>query len=89
MAEAEGFGDEEEKEWVDPKTFKPDLYIAAMLNDTEKVIDYLSQQVPPTHIDTSNNWTVIVFSLVVSFYGKNIYLLIVLIVYFLAIALGR
>jgi len=49
--------DDEEKEPIDPITLKPDLYAAAMRNDTSQVLQYLEQKVPPTFIDTSNNWT--------------------------------
>lgn len=53
-------GDEEEEEEVpriDPVTLKPDLYAAAATNDTEKVAEFLEQQVPATFIDESNGWT--------------------------------
>jgi hypothetical protein len=37
---------------------KPDLYEAAKINDTEKVLRLLADQVPPTFIDDNNGWTV-------------------------------
>ena len=37
---------------------KPDLYEAAKINDTEKVLKLLADQVPPTFIDDNNGWTV-------------------------------
>jgi hypothetical protein len=37
---------------------KPDLYEAAKVNDTEKVLRLLADQVPPTFIDDNNGWTV-------------------------------
>jgi hypothetical protein len=37
---------------------KPDLYEAAKINDTEKVLRLLVDQVPPTFIDDNNGWTV-------------------------------
>ena len=49
------------KVYVDPKTFKPDLYAAASINDTAAVLDYLNKQTPGTYIDTKTGWTVNVF----------------------------
>lgn len=39
-------------------TLKPDLYAASVANDTQKVAELLSKNVPGTFIDTSNGWTV-------------------------------
>jgi len=49
--------EEEEEEKIDPKTLKPELYAAAVANDTSKVLALLSQGVPPTFIDPTNSWT--------------------------------
>lgn len=48
---------EEEEEKPEPRIFKPDLYEAAMLNDTQKVFTFLEEQVPPTHVDEASGWT--------------------------------
>jgi len=51
--------DEEEVIVVDPITLKPELYSAAVANDTTKVVSLLQQQrVPGTFIDASSGWTV-------------------------------
>jgi len=50
--------EEEEEEKPDPRTFKPDLYAAAQNNDTERVLELLHKDVPPTFVDDSNGWTV-------------------------------
>jgi len=52
-----GAEDEEEEEFIDPVTLKPDLYAAAVANDTEKVEGYLNMKVPPTFIETATGWT--------------------------------
>jgi ankyrin repeat protein len=48
---------EEEEEKPEPRIFKPDLYEAAMQNDTQKVFTFLEEQVPPTHVDEASGWT--------------------------------
>jgi ankyrin repeat protein len=48
---------EEEEEKPEPRIFKPDLYEAAMNNDTQKVFTYLEEKVPPTHVDEQSGWT--------------------------------
>lgn len=48
---------DEEEEKPEPRIFKPDLYEAAMSNDTQKVFTYLEEQVPPTHVDEMSGWT--------------------------------
>lgn len=53
----DGFQDGEEVEEVDPRSLKPDLYFAAQQNDTSKVLELLSGQVPATYVDDSNGWT--------------------------------
>eukprot|EP01031_Cornospumella_fuschlensis_P028320 gene28320-34195_t len=52
-----GEGEEEEKPQIDPNTLKPDLYLAASTNDTEKVLQLLDIKVPPTHVDTRTGLT--------------------------------
>jgi ankyrin repeat protein len=47
----------EEVEKPDPRTFRPDLYEAAKSNDTTRVLQYLSDGVPPSYIDAFNGWT--------------------------------
>jgi hypothetical protein len=49
----------QEMEYIDPMTLKPDLYAAAVANNTQKVVDYLKMEVPGTFIDTATGWTVI------------------------------
>ena len=44
----------------DPRFLKPDLYEAAKVNDTESVLKFLAEKVPPTFIDHNNGWTVII-----------------------------
>ena len=65
-ASGEGKGveeeEEEEEERPDPRTFKPDLYSAAQSNDTDRVIELLLKDVPPTFVDDSNGWTVSCFA---------------------------
>lgn len=51
------------KVYVELKTFKPDLYAAASINDTTAVLDYLSRGTPGTYIDTKTSWTVRFFAL--------------------------
>jgi hypothetical protein len=48
----------QEMEYIDPMTLKPDLYAAAVANNTQKVVDYLKMEVPGTFIDTATGWTV-------------------------------
>lgn len=50
-------GEEEEEETVDPLLLKTDLYDAAVANDTEKVLQFLDINVPPTYIDSKNGFT--------------------------------
>lgn len=49
---------QEEAVYIDPNTLKPDLYLAASNNDTEKVAQYLEQHVPPIHVDVRSGLTV-------------------------------
>jgi hypothetical protein len=49
----------QEKSELDPRTLKPDLFQAAKVNNTERVLQLLGNQVPPTFIDSSNGWTVL------------------------------
>jgi len=49
--------EEEEVEYIDPITLKPDLYAACVANNTEKVVEYLRMEVPGTFIDTATGWT--------------------------------
>lgn len=49
---------DEEAVIIDPITLKPDLYSAAVANDTSKVVSLLQQQVPGTFIDAASGWTV-------------------------------
>jgi hypothetical protein len=49
---------DEEAVIIDPITLKPELYSAAVANDTTKVISLLQQQVPGTFIDAASGWTV-------------------------------
>ena len=49
--------EEEEVEKPEPRIFKPDLYAAAVANDTQKVFDFLEENVPPTHVDEGSGWT--------------------------------
>ena len=60
MADADhelGLDAEEEEEKPEPRIFKPDLYAAAVANDTQKVFDFLEENVPPTHVDEGSGWT--------------------------------
>eukprot|EP01039_Chlorochromonas_danica_P004752 gene4752-5209_t len=50
-------GEEEEEVHIDPNTLKPDLYFAASTNETDKVLELLNQNVPPTHIDIRSGLT--------------------------------
>lgn len=43
---------------IDPNTLKPNLYQAAVANDTMQVLQYLDQNVPPTYVDTRTGLTV-------------------------------
>ena len=52
-----GDPEEEEEEKPEPRIFKPDLYEAAMENDTQRVFTYLEEHVPPTHVDETSGWT--------------------------------
>jgi hypothetical protein len=49
---------DEEVVIIDPITLKPELYSAAVANDTSKVVSLLQQQVPGTFIDAASGWTV-------------------------------
>jgi hypothetical protein len=49
---------DEEAVIIDPITLKPELYAAAVANDTSKVVSLLQQQVPGTFIDAASGWTV-------------------------------
>lgn len=49
---------DEEEVIIDPITLKPELYYAAVANDTSKVVSLLQQQVPGTYIDAASGWTV-------------------------------
>lgn len=49
---------EEEVPQIDPVTLKPDLYKAAVNNDTNQVLQYLEQKVPPNHIEARTGMTV-------------------------------
>ena len=60
MADADhelGLDAEEEEEKPEPRIFKPDLYAAAVANDTQKCFDFLEENVPPTHVDEGSGWT--------------------------------
>lgn len=46
------------EEKPDPKTFRPDLYQAAMKNDTNSVMQFLRDQVPCDYIDPKTSYTV-------------------------------
>ena len=49
--------DEEQEEQPDPRIYKPDLYAAAMADDTDAVLEWLYKEVPGTYVDDSNGWT--------------------------------
>lgn len=53
---------EEEEEKPDPRVYKPDLFEAAERDDTERVLQLLSEGVPPTYVDTFNGWTALHWS---------------------------
>jgi len=46
--------DEEQEEQPDPRIYKPDLYAAAMADDTDAVLEWLYKEVPGTYVDDSN-----------------------------------
>ena len=50
--------EEEEEERADPRSLKPDLYAAAVQNDTAKVLELLAVNVPATYVDDASGWTV-------------------------------
>ena len=49
--------DEEEEEKPDPRIFRPDLYEAALNNDTSKVLKLCDDGTPPTYIDPGTGLT--------------------------------
>jgi len=55
--EHNGLETEEDVPVVDPNTLKPNLYQAAIANDTAQVLQYLDQNVPPTYIDARTGLT--------------------------------
>ena len=59
--EGDALGEEEEIIKPHPRTFKPDLYAAAVADDTQKVLTLLSEDVPPTYVDEASGWTVSLF----------------------------
>ena len=50
--------EEEEEDRIDPRSLKPDLYAAAVQNDTARVLELLDGKVPPTFVDDHSGWTV-------------------------------
>ena len=50
-------GEEEDDNLPDPKIFRPDLYEAAVNNDTEKVVKLCDSGTPPTYIDPGTGLT--------------------------------
>ncbi len=50
--------DAEEEVIIDPLTLMPDLYNAAVSNNTEQVLKFLEMKVPPTHLEHRTGFTV-------------------------------
>ena len=50
--------DAEEEVIIDPLTLMPDLFNAAVSNNTEQVLKFLEMKGPPTHLDHRTGFTV-------------------------------